>query len=72
MVYLGHVRIGFRKWIQPAGVLGESEEECLHRLRRWVAERQYKRDMDFEGDGELVALLGGTPPWLPCPKKGTP
>lgn len=82
--YLGWVRIGFRRWI-PAMIpdsafqvyavsdkAESAEADCLALTRNWLAEQKKERTIDIEGDGEIVALLAGTPPWTPINRRPTP
>jgi len=72
MHFQGWVRIAFKSWIQPHGVIATNEPDCWALLRKWL-ERNRKRNrndpekIDMQGDGELVVLTAGCPPWTPCP-----
>ena len=79
--FVGWVRIGFRRWI-PATIPGSdpptqvyaehanahtAEDTCRVLTRNWLAAQKKARTIDVERDGEVIALLAGTPPWLPHP-----
>jgi hypothetical protein len=51
LIHLGWVRIGWKRWIQPEGVTGETEGECLRRVQQWMVREQKAGRLDV-GDGQ--------------------